>query len=374
MQLVDNRGFPDARVPGDEHQFGPAAGDGAIESREQRCDLRFAPVQFLRDHEAVWSVTLTRRECMHAAVRVPFRQAAPEVAFEGRRGLIAFLCALCEQLHGDGGHRHRNAGRSLAGVGRLTRDVGMHPLHRIGGCERKMAGQHLVEGDAERIQIASGIDGAVHPARLLGRHVGERSCDELRRFRRLPFAREARCNAEAGEPYALSGRIHDHVGRLEVLVNEPTSVKSTQCARHRCRKLQEPARFHGIAYQPIKRCTSGKLDNQHGVAGLANKFYRAQRPLDIQIVLEFELVCEPIDPRLDRMRRAGDHRYEGVPVAGVAIVGQSAEGTIGVFPQYFRTTLVRLTVARVHGGTGRLSPPAKARRRQSIKAASSNGL
>ena len=58
-------------------------------------------------------------------------------------------------------------------------------------------GEHLVERDAERVEIAAGIDRAVHAPGLFGRHVGERAGDDLGRLGRLALARQARGDAEA---------------------------------------------------------------------------------------------------------------------------------------------------------------------------------
>ena len=79
-------------------------------------------------------------------------------------------------------------------------DVAVHPFHRIGRGERQDARQHLVERDAQRVEVAARIDRAVHPAGLFGRHVGERAGDDLGRLGRLALARQARGDAEAGEP------------------------------------------------------------------------------------------------------------------------------------------------------------------------------
>ena len=96
------------------------------------------------------------------------------------------------------------------------------PLHRVAGAERQDAGEHLVEDDAHRIEIAARIDRAVHPAGLFGRHVGERAGAELGLVGRGVFARQARGEAEAGEvdrrrPLA----VHQDIGRSDVLVDEP---------------------------------------------------------------------------------------------------------------------------------------------------------
>ena len=63
------------------------------------------------------------------------------------------------------------------------------------------AREHLVERDAERVEVAAGIDRAVHPPGLFGRHVGERAGDGLGRLGRLALARQARGDAKPGEPH-----------------------------------------------------------------------------------------------------------------------------------------------------------------------------
>ena len=60
-------------------------------------------------------------------------------------------------------------------------------------------GQHLVERDAERVEVTASIDRAVHTAGLFGRHVGKRAGDGLWRLRRLPLARQA-----GSDPNAMS--------------------------------------------------------------------------------------------------------------------------------------------------------------------------
>ena len=85
--------------------------------------------------------------------------------------------------------------------------------------------EHLVKGDSERVEIAAGIDRAVHPPGLFGCHVGERTRDCLGRMRRLTFTRKARGDAEPGQP-RLPGRfVEQDVGRLDVFVDEPALMK-----------------------------------------------------------------------------------------------------------------------------------------------------
>ena len=200
VQLVHHRGLADAGIAGDQHQLRRAVGHDPVEGGEQRFDLALAAVERLRDQQPVRHVVRAERERLDAAVRLPFRQAPPQIDREARGGLVAVLGGLGEQLHHDRRERPRDARDPLVGRRRLPGDVAVHPFHRIGGGEGQRPREHLVERHAERVEIAAGVDRAVHPAGLLGRHVGERPRDDLRRRGRLALARQARGDAEAGKP------------------------------------------------------------------------------------------------------------------------------------------------------------------------------
>lgn len=90
-----------------------------------------------------------RREIVDPSLRLPLRQAAPQIALDASRGLITLLRRLGKQLHRDPGHRGWHAALSFTGCVWLSSDVAVHPFHRIGGREWKATSQHLVERDAE---------------------------------------------------------------------------------------------------------------------------------------------------------------------------------------------------------------------------------
>ena len=152
----------------------------------------------------------------------------PQIDRETGGGLVAVLGILGEELHHDRRERRRDARDPLVGRRRLPGDVAMHPFHRIGGGEGQFAGQHLVEGDAQGVEVAAEIDRPVHPAGLFGGHVGERPGDHLRRRRGLALARQTRGNAEAHEPDLAGDRVHQNVRRLDVLVDEAALVNLSQ--------------------------------------------------------------------------------------------------------------------------------------------------
>ena len=117
--------------------------------------------------------------------------------------------------------------RSAGAIGFL-RDMAVDPFHRIGRAERQTPGEHLIERDAERIEVAARVDRAVHSPGLFGRHIGERAGDDLGRLGRLTLARQTRGDAEPGEPRPSVRAVHQDIGRLDVLVDEAALVRLAQ--------------------------------------------------------------------------------------------------------------------------------------------------
>ena len=88
---------------------------------------------------------------------LPLRQASPKIGFEARGGLVTFLRILGEELHDDGGQRLGDP-PTIDRRHWLTCNVAVDPFQRIGGGEWERAGQHLIQSDAQRVEIAPGID------------------------------------------------------------------------------------------------------------------------------------------------------------------------------------------------------------------------
>src|SRR5262245_47027714 len=79
VQLIDDGGFSDSGIAGNQHQRRPAAGDDTIKRREEGLDLARSPVQLLRSYESILSVVLARWEIHDAPARVPFDEAAAKI-------------------------------------------------------------------------------------------------------------------------------------------------------------------------------------------------------------------------------------------------------------------------------------------------------
>ena len=110
---------------------------------------------------------LGQPKCVDAAALFPFRAAMLEIMLNAGGGLVALLGALGEELHDDGGQWLWDR-TAIDRRRRLARDVAMDPLHGVICGEWEHAGEHLVQGDAQRVEIAAGIYRAVHPPGLFG--------------------------------------------------------------------------------------------------------------------------------------------------------------------------------------------------------------
>ena len=139
---------------------------------------------------------------------------------------------------------------------RLARNVAVDPLQGVGGGKRQRARKHLVQGDAQRVEIAAGIDRAIHAAGLFGRHVGERAGNDLRRRGRLALARQSGRNSEAGEPY-VAGVVDQHIRRLDVLMYEALPMDLAECCRQANGDAQEASQIERLPLVPLKNPIQG---------------------------------------------------------------------------------------------------------------------
>src|SRR5262249_58750352 len=100
-------------------------------------------------------VVFAKQEVVDAAPSFLFGKAAPKIALEAGRCLVALLGSLGEQLHDDCRDGGRDILHPLAWRLRLSGDMAVNPFHWIGSCERKTAGQHLEKTEPQRVEIPS---------------------------------------------------------------------------------------------------------------------------------------------------------------------------------------------------------------------------
>src|ERR1700746_3372487 len=128
MQFINDGGLANTRISGNEHQLRSATLDDAVERGEQSLNFALSSVKFFRNQEPVWRVMFTEREFADTLLAVPFSKAAPKIALQATRSLIALLGSLREQLRDDSRYGVRNIFSPLGKRQRLFGYVAMYPL------------------------------------------------------------------------------------------------------------------------------------------------------------------------------------------------------------------------------------------------------
>src|SRR5258708_22755339 len=127
------------------------------------------------------------------------------------------------------------------------------------------------------------MDREIHPSSWLGGHVGERSRDELGRFRRLALARQSRGDLKAHQPDLAGARLDHDIGRFEVLVDEAPTVQLPDCGRKTDRNAQKLSHLHRRSDQLIERLAPGILEDKYGSPPVLRELNRRDSPSRIQL-------------------------------------------------------------------------------------------
>ena len=131
---------------------------------------------------------------------------------------------------------------------------------RVRGLEGRLADEHLIPDDAQRILVAAAVEVAL-PHCLFGRHVGRRA-DRDAREGQPGVARGRARDTKVGDESATCRPIDENVVRLDVAMDDAARVRVVQ----RIRDLTEDAAY-GIHGEPRLACESCRealaLDERH---------------------------------------------------------------------------------------------------------------
>jgi len=148
----------------------------------------------------------------------------------------------------------------------------------------------------------------------------------------LPLAREARGDTESSESDEASCRVYQDIGRLEILVDQPASVEATDSAGQGHRESEELPELHRPADKAIEGFAAWVIHHEHGLPALTHQLQWPHCPGTIQEALKGVFVRKAIDALKGWVFCAGSDGYERVRLG--VIPPKSAEGTVGVSPQY----------------------------------------
>jgi hypothetical protein len=300
--------MPEAR---DQDELGRPRADHALERGDQRGDLVLAAIELLGNLEAVRGIVLGQGERLDPAPGPPRREAPREVVQQAARRLVTILGHLGEELQDDRGEHLRQLRHPRAGRLRGACDVAMHPFERVLRLEGQAPREHLVERDAQRIEVGAAVDDPVHAPRLLGRQVRQGALDELQGSCGRLLAGEAGGEPEVGELHLAGRRVEEDVLGLQVPVEDALLVQLRHGPRDTDRKLQESLDGHGRAEDVVERRTAEILQDERRHPLVLHEVERPHDRLEVQRCSNRVLVLQALDvhraaaPRIEHLQ---DHR------------------------------------------------------------------
>src|SRR6267154_2591055 len=196
--------------------------------------------------------------------------------------------------------------------------MAVDPLHGIGCGKRQRTREHLIERDAEGVEVAAGVDRAVHSSGLFGRHIGERAGDRLGWRGRLPLAWQTRGNAEPYQPHAAACRVHQDICRLDVLMDKASLMHLAERARERDRDAQEMRYVQWSAKQSIDRRTARILKHQRYAVVVVRQRDWTRRPVSVKFGFERIFVFKPLDAS-ERSFFRGNKQNRRQAIAGAPV-------------------------------------------------------
>lgn len=313
VDLIHQRGLADAGIARHQHQLGCSLDRYPVEGGQQAAGFVLAAIQGLGHQQAFGDVLAGQGEGRDGAGGLQLQQAARQVGGEAGGGLVALLGGLGQQLQDDVRHRAGQSVDPLGRAGRLAGDVAVDPFHRIGGAERKLAGDQLVQGDAQGIQVAAGIHRPVHAPGLFGGDIGQGADDGGGRFAALLLAGNARGGAEAGDPRRAGQGIHQQGAGMDGLVHQLVPVHALHRRGDGDGDLQHPGQLAARQAagppgdDPRQRLAARVFQQQRRLAAGLGQRQRTNRPAGIQQPGQLPFVTQP---RQGRRRRPLEGRCQ----------------------------------------------------------------
>src|SRR6202040_2210774 len=152
----------------------------------------------------------------------------------------------------------------------------------------------------------------------------------------LMLAWQTRGNAEPRQPRAAACRVHQYIGRLDVLMDETSLMHPAERPRERDRDAQEMRYVQWPAKQSIGRRTAGILKHQRHAAVVVGKCDRSRRPVNVKFGLERIFVFKPLDAT-ERGFFRGNKQDRGQAVAGAPV---ERDGALSQRREYVARELV----------------------------------
>ena len=214
---------------------------------------------------------------------------------EAGGALVALVGYLGEQLEDDvGDHAGQRRAQRVGRRGR-ARHVAVHPADGVVGLEGQAAGEQLVEGDAERVEIRAAVDRPVHPPGLLRGHVRQRALDQPGGPRGGLLAGDTRGGAEVGDLDLVGvGSKRMLLGLRSLWIRPRPWMSATAVATFTASGRKTPSGI-GLAREPVERVAVKVLQLEGRQALVAGERQRLDDRQALERPSELVLIAQPID-------------------------------------------------------------------------------
>ena len=145
-------------------------------------------------------------------------------------------------------------------------------------------------------------------------------------------------DAEAQQPNGAGlllpeNGLHENVGGLEILMNEPTRVQTRKRRRKRDGDAQEIRRIQRFRKQAIEELPARVGEHQHGAATLTHDLQRLNGPFRSKFVAQAKLMFElPETLRCRVIRRKGPHEDR----SPIRLPLPPIEDELGILPHHIQ--------------------------------------
>ena len=277
--------------------------------------VAFPAVELLGDVEAVRHIALPQGEGAYLAAGGQLAAAALQILDEAVGPQVAVLGRLRQKPQDDVGDGRRQIGPQATNGRRGHGEVVVDELEGIADREGRLAGQQLVEGGPQGIEVGSPVQVAVHAPGLLGSDVRQGSLQGPKGAGPHPLFVQARGQVEVDELQAPGLGVGDEVRGVDILVDQALAVDAPQHARHLDGQLQEALRPQpSVIREGVQRGGVDVLQHQHQVVAHRQELDGPDHPGIVHEAQDVVLQAQPGAIFRRRVIAAQGLEDDGLPV------------------------------------------------------------
>src|SRR3989449_10945680 len=152
--------------------------------------------------------------------------------------------------------------------------------------------QHLVERHAEGIEVGPVVEVAVHPPRLLGRHVRDRPLEDVRVSRLLVLEGQPRRDPEVDQRRSAGVEVYQDVVGIDVLMDYVALMQCRDRLGQPHAQSQERRQVDSAGDERLETLAPDVLEDEHRPVALHGEAIRPHHARHVEILDEVVLPAQ----------------------------------------------------------------------------------